>query len=314
MTIQLSPSRPTMPRGRSFSTFARIYAGAWIVLAGVALSYLLVVAFNPALLAGFSSHQPEIEISDAQRAAARFATDMTGLRQTVGELQQDMRMVRFDLVATATREKGMVERLSVLEQQVKTSLVAEQPAPLPRPPVQRQSETKTSKVAAAATTAVALPTETAAPAADLAVPPRVVMLNAPAPAPVALPGAVMTGSIASAAPAAASSGTSSPAGPVTFGPGSVRPIIAKASSGPSAVELSSAPSLEVLRLNWSLLADRHSTSLKNLEARYLNAGEGSPYQLIAGPIKTPEEAARVCAQLRAKRVTCRVASFGGNVL
>jgi hypothetical protein len=86
------------------------------------------------------------------------------------------------------------------------------------------------------------------------------------------------------------------------------------SAQPAAVELSSGPSLDALRLNWSLLADQNGAALKNLEPRYTNAGEGQPYQLVAGPIDTPEEAARVCAQLKAKRVACRVTGFGGNAL
>jgi hypothetical protein len=80
------------------------------------------------------------------------------------------------------------------------------------------------------------------------------------------------------------------------------------------VLLASGPSVEALRLSWSLLLDRHRSLLKGLEPRTTTVGEGErgSLQLLAGPLGSPDDAARVCAQLRAKRVTCTVAAFAGQ--
>lgn len=322
---------PTQTKNRPATSFATVYAYAWVALAGVALTYLMVVAFNPALLGETASTRLDAEQSDGHRGAGRFATDVTGLKQSVGELKLDVQAVRTDIAAVVTREKDLAERITVLEERTKPPLVADVTTPAavvaPKTLAQQKAEQRAQKaaaVAAAAATvaanavaaspavapasapspapqvapaAVAAVDAASAPAAEIGQPPKVVVLNAP-PA----TSAVVTGTI----PA--------PTAPVTFGPGAVTPIVAKAAAAPAAIEIASGPSLDALRLNWSLLTDRHAAALKNLEARYVSAGEGLPYQLLAGPIGTPEEAGRVCNQLRAKKVTCRVTGFGGNAL
>jgi hypothetical protein len=190
------------------------------------------------------------------------------------------------------------------------------PTPVaPKSVAQRQAELRAqraaaSQAAAAAATAAPAVTPIAPVAADpTATPPaaRVTVLNAPPASPIA------TGSIqappAQGVPAPPSAASIIQAAAGAFGPGSIKP----APAAPSGVELSSGPSLDALRLNWSLLSERHAP-LKSLEARYTGAGEGQPYQLLAGPLATPEEAARVCAQLKAKKVSCRVTGYGGNAL
>lgn len=82
------------------------------------------------------------------------------------------------------------------------------------------------------------------------------------------------------------------------------------------VQISSGASVDSLRLSWSLLADRHSDALRNLEARYVARGDvDSPtYDLIAGPIKSKSDAQRVCKALAAKNVPCKVGDFLGEAL
>jgi hypothetical protein len=305
-------NRRPQPRGR----FAKIYAGVWVLLAALALSYMVTLAVQPSLLGAWVPTRSEPDTNEGQRSsAARFATDLTGLRQSVGEIQRDLSSLRTTVTAGLARGQELAERLAVVEERTKpVAVVAEAATPVaaPKTAAQRQAEARAHKAevaAAAQTQAAAAPI----PAADAAAPaPQVTMLNVPAPA--ASP--IATGSIQAPpaqgvlAPRPSLQAAAQPA-IASFGPGAVK---AAAPAGPVGVELSSGPSLDALRLNWSLLADRHAASLKNLEARYTNAGEGQPYQLVAGPIGTPEEAARVCAQLKAKRVACRVTGFGGNAL
>ncbi len=109
-------------------------------------------------------------------------------------------------------------------------------------------------------------------------------------------------------------GSLPPAAPsqITFGPATVTPV-----SESYAVHLDAGPSLEALRLRWSVLHDRHQSALRDLEPRYLAGGSPAApsYELIAGPITSLEEASRICALLRARAVVCSVGGpFAGEAL
>ena len=306
MTMAISNTRP-----RQSGRFAKAYAAAWTMLALLALAYMITLAVNPSVLGSWIPERSVPENNEGQRAVARFATDLTGLRQSVGEIQRDLTSLRVVVTANAVRDKELVDRIVALEERTKPAAVAEAAAPAaaPKTAVQRQAETRAQKAAerAVAATVAAEPAATIAQApatsAD-ALAQRFVVLNAP----VASANPIATGSIAPAqgvpAPPAAHAATA-------FGPGAIK---AATPAAPAGLEIASGPSLDALRLNWSLLADRHAAQLKSLEARYLSAAEGQPYRLLAGPIGTSDEAKRVCAQLQAKQVPCRVTGFGGNAL
>ena len=305
MTMASTHTRP-----RRTGQFAKLYAGSWAVLALLALAYMITLAANPSILGNWTPERSAPETNEGQRSAARFATDVSGLRQSFGEIQREMAALSSVVQAGTSRDKEMLERIGVLEERSRTQAVVEAAAPpAPKTVVQRQAEARAQKMAEKAALAAA-PTpataENAASAAE-ASPSRFVVLNAPAPS----ANLIATGSI----PAAPAQGVPAPPAAmqsaVAFGPGAIK---AATPSGPAGVEIASGPSLDTLRLNWSMLAERHAPQLKNLEARYTSAGEGQPYQLLAGPLSSPDEAKRVCAQLQAKRVACRVTGFGGNAL
>lgn len=294
------------PRAYRSAKFAKAYAAAWTVLAAIALIYIVTVTVRPAFLSEMLALDIEAEPAPAaavnqgqSQAVARFATDIGGLKSTVGEIQQSVSALRSTVDAIAVRDKDTADRLARLEEQARPH-VAEAPKEAPKTAAQKQAEARAQRAAERAAKAAAA--SAAAPS------PPVTMLNAK-PEPAASP--ISTGSLQQA-PAAADLPAPPPAAtPPSFGPGAVK---VSPAPQPMAVELSSGPSLDALRLNWSLLSDRHPAALKNLEARYTNAGEGQPYQLVAGPLGSPEEAARVCAQLKAKQVGCRITGFGGNAL
>lgn len=77
--------------------------------------------------------------------------------------------------------------------------------------------------------------------------------------------------------------------------------------------LARGPSIDALRLSWSLLNERHKGALKTLEPRVVQVEPGS-YQLIAGPLASPINALKVCATLRARGVACQSADFKGDAL
>ena len=301
-------------RLRPTAKFAKYYAGAWTVLAGLALAYMTTLALHPGMTSDLLVGHPEAAPSDSSRSAARFATDISGLKQSVGEIQKDMSTLRTAVLSTSARDREVFERLTAVEERVKPAVTAELTAP--KSAIQRQAEAKAQKAAERAAAAQATATAKAAattaaevvPAEPAAASLPVTVLNAPA-------NPIATGSIlappAQGVPAPPLPVATAPVQPVTFGPGAVKAALP---TSPVALELASGPSVDALRLNWSLLADRHGSMLKNLEPRYTNGGDGQPYQLVAGPIASSEEASRVCAQLKAKKVACRITGFGGNAL
>src|SRR5690606_7785179 len=109
-----------------------------------------------------------------------------------------------------------------------------------------------------------------------------------------------TGSIATSAAAAAAAAAVPAFGPATVKPAKPEP------TGAQGVQLASGPSLDALRLSWVLLTERHGASLKGLQPRYVTGNEagGKAYDLVAGPIASAEDAERICAGLRAKKVSC----------
>ncbi|HRY06265.1 MAG TPA: hypothetical protein P5114_04025 [Hyphomicrobiaceae bacterium] len=124
-------------------------------------------------------------------------------------------------------------------------------------------------------------------------------------------GGLETGSVAGQANLAT---TAAPANKttqaVTFG----APVVTR-SSNPVAIRLTAGPSIDALRLSWSLMSERYAYELNGLQPRYV-AGNASaaPYALIAGPIADEPEARRRCALLIARGIPCSIDSFAGNAL
>ena len=83
-----------------------------------------------------------------------------------------------------------------------------------------------------------------------------------------------------------------------------------------AVQLGSGPTLDALRLNWTLLSERHKDLLASLQTRYRQSPgkANAPYQLIAGPFGSPGEAQKLCKALSAQGISCRATTFSGEAL
>ena len=125
---------------------------------------------------------------------------------------------------------------------------------------------------------------------------------------------VETGSVA--APATGTGGD------ISFGP----PVVKQAAGDPQGppaetrnmigVQIATGPSVDSLRLSWTLLSERHADSFRALEPRYAAEGEGPnrSYSLIVGPMPTVDEARRLCEDLSLKATPCRVSQFTGDAL
>ena len=86
-------------------------------------------------------------------------------------------------------------------------------------------------------------------------------------------------------------------------------------SKPIGIELAAASSVDGLRLSWSQITE-HNDKLKKLTARYADNGDAANpgFNLIAGPVKSKAEAARICKELIAHYQTCKVGEFKGDAL
>jgi cell division septation protein DedD len=82
-----------------------------------------------------------------------------------------------------------------------------------------------------------------------------------------------------------------------------------------AVQLAAGPSLDSLRLSWSLLRDRHGGALASLQPRFIAPrAEGGPYRLLAGPLPSKADADKVCTTMGVGKQSCFSTPYTGDPL
>lgn len=291
-TIEIVPRQPAAAAvpavGRS-----KLYLGGWIGLAVAALGYLTVAAAKPELLADLSDLATRVgtERIAAAGAAPADPGEVLALRDTAARLQAEVSRLTANVIASEERAGQLAERLAALE---------------PR------SATQAAASADSAASDIARKFADAKPAAKAEAKPvasaGLKVLNQPA-------DGIETGSIAAPhATAAAAPAAATPAQPIAFGAAVVTPA-----PRPMGVQIANAPSIDALRLSWSLLTERHADSLKSLEPRYVMGApggnaDGESFDLVAGPFKTEAQAKRACKTLQARGVPCRIADYEGNAL
>lgn len=125
--------------------------------------------------------------------------------------------------------------------------------------------------------------------------------------------------VAAKAPEAASVVTTTnpkPATPAAIETGSIEHKKAAASPKPTPVGvlLATGPSLDSLRLSWTILNDRHAATVKSLQPRYVVSGKADErtYGLVAGPLETIADAKAVCKTMTDNGIPCEVSQFRGN--
>ncbi|MGQ0673640.1 MAG: hypothetical protein ACT4N2_12300 [Hyphomicrobium sp.] len=289
MPNSAAPSRPTSRPAVS------AYTASWAVLALSAMAYMGWIVTNPDMMARLTpgSSSTEGESNQGQRAASDGPADVASLKSGLDNVQRDVAQLRSEMSTMTERSVEIGTRLAALEDRSAVSTAA----------------ADTAATLAAPSAAAAAPTAGAKPAPAASAPK---VLN-PAPAAAApSPRAMETGSVSAAKSASIAAAA---AEPIVFGPAVVKPA-----PKPIGIRIATGPSVDSLRLSWSLLSDRHADTLKNLEARF-TTGTASPvdggamtYDLVAGPLKSSAEAKKVCAALEARAVPCKVETFGGDSL
>lgn len=274
----------------------KAYMLLWGLVGIVALTYLVVLVARPELVTFGPGDTPIAppESNEGQRAMAKSLAELQSLRNGLTQAQLDIAKLKAELDNQDGQGKRVAERLTALEvrlaaaDELATKRLSEaKPAPL----AEREPEP-------AATTSPAQTEKAAKSPAAAAAAPK--LLNGGAKA----AGVVETGGIDAPAKSATADATA-------FGNVVVSP--AKPAIG---LKISSGPSVDALRLSWSLLAERHADTLKDLTPRYQEgaANPDAPYELLAGPVTSSADARRICKTLQKRGIPCEIGAFAGNAL
>jgi SPOR domain len=274
----------------------RLYVAIWVALSSMALTYLAMFSIRPDLADGLGRHIAALAGSESSPMRAseidgvRTLAELADLRRTVDTLQTELSTVRAAVAGREDRDQAFAARLSAIEAQ----RVAEQSNPLSTASINPPSDARTRSDDEPATARGARGRTVEVPPVELA-PPTLTLNSLPERAPPRQE-------------------KPSERERVAFGPPQVKPSAAEP-SGPRGVQIAMGPSVDALRISWMLLSERHKEILRVYEPRFVPTTGASPgYRLIAGPIENTAAANRVCAELRARRVTCGVSAFGGEPL
>jgi outer membrane murein-binding lipoprotein Lpp len=273
------PARPTTARKRRTNGPTRAYVAMWGTLAAVSMGYLAVLTVNPDMLTALvmPAAVSDPDSPPGQRMTAKLASDVQTLQQSVANLQGEVSALRTAApLAIQAAVQGGGRSGDTL-------------------PEARQDLRQDPRVAGTKLQGRMAPLDGTRVAGMVIVTPGV-NPGAPAAETDASQGRGAR-SVASIAMPGSSESASTPP---------------PATTGPLGLELVTGPSVDALRLNWSFLGDRHGAALKSLEARYAASTQGGAFKLLAGPVASAEDGARLCEQFRAKGTPCRVGPFTGQ--
>lgn len=275
--------------------YVKAYLLTWGILASGGLGYLGTLAWQPELFT--APPPPQVTQPDqGLRAATRALAELGSVRRTMGDMQRDISQIRETVEQREAREKALHSRVAAIEERVANpppiAAAPETQAP-EQPKVAGKAKTEKSRKAAETRLGRVISVTEAPAEQPAAVPPPPAAKSAPPPPP-----AIETGSIASPPV-------------IAFG----APVVTPAPARTYAVQLAAGPSLDALRVSWSLLVERHA-ALGELQPRFVppRADGGGPYRLVAGPLTSKADADKVCADMGVGNKGCFVTTFIGQPL
>ena len=274
------------------------YVAIWAALGAISAAYLGAVSWQ-------RSVGLEATLTPLTEAIERMANDIADLKQSAS--------------ATDTREQVLTARLGSVETRLDS--FARTAAQLPQATAEVQSQRPTNRNVLTSEPGPASPPPAQAPipspaaiAASSTEPLKPTRLLATAPAaPSPVPAAAAEAKTKPLAVAAAKIAPTPPVpavNPVKTGSLQAAPVAAR----PSGLLIASGPSLESIRLSWSVLSQNHEPVLGGLEPRILPSTDGSAFHLIAGPFGSDADAQKACAALKSKGVGCKPADYIGAAL
>lgn len=284
------------------------YTLGWSVLGTLSVAYIGILVFAPDWLDDLTpAATANPQSNQGQRAAARLASNVGNLRESVSQIQLELSKVKTDQEGFAERQNTFATQVTGLEQKLAT--LAQNKIEAVAPAAANSAPSNQAAVDAPTSLSPEPTPAAAAPAAEPATTPAV-QGNAQQPKLINANKSVTTGTLA-AGDTPKGQVTTAAASAIDFGPAVVKPA-----PKPMGIKISSGASIDALRLSWSLLAERHGDTLKNLQPRYTAGGDAQnpSFELIAGPLKSTADAKKACKALAAKNVPCQVGAFAGETL
>jgi|SoiMethySBSTD1v2_1073268.scaffolds.fasta_scaffold12525_3 hypothetical protein len=289
------------PSGR----FIRAYLLTWGLLAAGGLTYLASLAWHPQL---FSVQQrPQMAETDAGvQAANRALAEVGSVRRTVTEIQKDVGRIKDTIGQRELEEKAAQARLSALEDRVTTMATT---------PIAQATPESAPNVTTAKSRSGDKARATAEKRQTGAEPPRapthiITLTETPAvPVPAAKAQEGSPRAETQTAPPKIETGSIPAPAVITFGEPEVTPA-----REAFAVQVAAGPSLDALRLSWSVLVERHS-ALGSLQPRFVGPRkDGGHYRLLAGPLPSKAEADKVCDAMGVGKQGCLSTPYIGDPL
>lgn len=287
------------------------YSVLWIGLGLISASYLAAMTWQ-------RTGGIEMALAPVTETLERLAGDIAELRQTTAAINVREQVTANRLAATESRLDGFAQTAANLPQSAQSqrptnrAVLAEAPgsgggvATAPPPPMPGVRMAGVEVVPAKAPQA-APHGEPIKPARQIAVVTVPVATTAAAPV-------TKNGANAATRPAAAVTVVQPQAS--LEGQGVIPNSIQTGSlpARPAGLLVASGPSLDSIKLSWTVLNQNHAAVFGSLEPRIVPAADGSAFQLVAGPFASDAEAQKACATLKARGVGCRPAEYTGAPL
>jgi hypothetical protein len=296
------------------------YVMLWMAVASFALAYVALLGLSPHMLASVAQKGPDVDqkLAQTRRDMERGLADLDPLRRTVGEVKMDVANLKIAVQEASDRDRAILERVSTLQSPaVPQAQGAAQPPetrhtpaamipPPPRPDPRKSADAKAPVV----TTAAKTPEVTAAAKAPVVTTVAAATHDSGSSQKHKSTNAIETGSITHAAT------SPPPAARSVNVPAAAKSAPAPAKPTPVGVLVATGPSLDSLRLNWSILTDRHADTVRNLHPRYVVTGGASKptYGLVVGPLASTVEAKSLCKAMQSRGQACQVSAYRGNAL
>lgn len=295
-----------------------LYVMFWGFLATMALAYLLILLTRPDFATALLPSAESTALAHNDPALARVVSDVGGIKKSVTTLQKDLGEVRTAFGVQDERIQMLTSRVASLETSPRPPMAEHDTAP--PVPLSGVSAAPPPPPALDPPVPVSLSAQTEAPATQIVTgalvgpPARKPATPDAKPTPPDLKPTTPDMQPTVAAPAASTPPATPAAAPAPVASGWATSSKAT-KSAPVAIQLSTGPSLDSLRLSWQLLTEENRATLKTLLPRYVEIGaDPSTYALIAGPIASRDEAQKTCARLKARRVTCTISAYEGDPL
>jgi hypothetical protein len=266
-------TKPATDQTMRRKTSASPYSAAWAVVGALGLGYLGVAFLAPQLLPDLSGGREHV----AETTVLKVSADVDSLKSSMTKLELDIANVKAEVTAQGSQTQQLSSQLTALDDKVR---LAEAPP----------ATTTTTADASAS------PGTDAAPAQDADAGPTAPNIINGDPR-VGAP--IETGSVNKAKAASK---------PISFGPAIVKP--APRLYG---IQIATDPSIDGLRVTWGALSQIHPEQLSSLHARYADLGTATNpnYGLIAGPVKSKVEARKLCKELAAQSIGCKISEYRG---